>query len=93
MEGSLGIYLVRLKGVDLGYDSYSEFVCFAYSEEEALNTHPSGSNSAWSNKYDSTWVKKSQVKDFLTAARIGKASKQTVIDEESRVILASFHAG
>jgi hypothetical protein len=72
---------------DLGYDSYSAFVCAAYSEDEARHMHPSGSDKNWA--HDSSWLPKDQL-HRLDVVLIGTACYGVA---EPRVIVASFHAG
>lgn len=85
MKNPLKLYHVALPGeMLLGYDSYSEFVVAAYSEEEARNTHPGGE---WFS-YEGDWIAKDKVEKLLVK-EIGNAS-ETV---EPGVIVSSFHEG
>lgn len=88
MEGLLWIWHVKcLK--NLGYDSFSEFVVVAKSEEQARNVHPIGDASHW-NERDSTWIKKDE-KDMLKVTCVGLCTNSHFT--EGQVIVASFHAG
>lgn len=85
----LKLYHVKLPDNNnfLGYDSYSEFVCTAYTEQEARNIHPSGSDGNWS--WYGSWIKLEQI-DILEVTEIGIATPGT---QPHKVIVASFHAG
>ena len=63
------------------YDTYSDAVVAAESEEEARNTHPSGS---W-NCSSYSWVDR----DMVSVVFLGVAKEGT----EKGVICASYHAG
>ena len=88
MNGLLNIYHVELDGIDLGYDSYSDFITVAASEEEARSTHPSGSDGNWYHD-DGDWIKFSD-RHTLLVTLIGTAIAGNVLKGE--VICASFHA-
>jgi hypothetical protein len=67
------------------YDTYSDFVVCAESEEEARNTHPDQwKDNAWSTS--DVWCKSP---DQVEVVYIGEAA--TGIDKG--IICASFHAG
>ncbi len=77
----------HLEAYDDYYDQYSGFICIGENKKEALDTHPSGYNSDWSEGHPYTWVTVSQ-KDTLEVSCIGKANK----GQKKGVVLASFHA-
>lgn len=68
-----------------GYDTYSDAVVAAETEDKARMTHPGGDE--WNGKKDtwSTWTSADRVRVKL----IGEAINGT----EAGVICASFHAG
>lgn len=64
MENSLKIYHVVLPNeIDLGYDSCSDFITAAYSEEEARKTRP-----------ECAWIDNDKI-DKLLVFQIGNASE------------------
>lgn len=71
------------QNVSQGYDKYDSAVVAAESEEQARNTHPTGT---WDNERRySEWAEPSQV----TVELIGVATTGV----EAGVIVASFNAG
>jgi hypothetical protein len=86
----LNIYHVSC-GEDLGYDSYSEFVCIAETEDDARMTHPTGGivyskeKCGWSSNYGE-WTNNIQ---GLIIEKLGEAKN----GESPRVVVASYHAG
>lgn len=82
------LYLVSA-GPDFGgYDTYSDFVACAESEQEAREMTPDGGfgEKDFSIKY-SSWIKFEDI-NTLEVKLIGKAQ-----NTEKGVVLASFHAG
>lgn len=74
------IYHVQLpESIQLGYDSYSEFVCIAATEKEARETYPGWENK-WPSKLFGEWIEKDQ---------IGVAHPT----QKAGVVCASYHAG
>lgn len=75
----------------LGYDSYSEFVVAAETEDEARNTYPSGCyavNEDWPEEHGGAWVSKDQVAT-LRVTLLGVADDAI----EEGVILSHFCPG
>ena len=70
------------------YDTYSDFVCCVYSEEEARMTHPDGCNKICENIRDHSWIDYNQINE-LKVIYLGEADNSIEIG----VICASFHAG
>jgi hypothetical protein len=85
MEGSLSLLkLYHVRRTDNGgYDSYSEFVAAAYSEDDARKMHPDGGEGEQSS-WLWTWTH-----DTLSITYIGEAAPGI----HRGVIVASFHAG
>ena len=82
------IFHVRLpSSIQLGYDSYSEFVCIASSEKEARETYPGGFDE-WPEQLFGEWIEKDQI-DKLVVTCIGVAHQHL----KAGVICASYHAG
>lgn len=71
----------------LGYDSYSDFVVVARSEEDARNIHPGGCDD-WTRK--GVWAKKEHI-GHLKVTCIGLCTNPEFV--EGQIICASFHAG
>ena len=73
----------------LRYDTYSDFVVVAATDEEARNYHPTGHSNR--RVYSDEWVKPEDI-PLLNVTLLG-----TVADPEKHpagtVICASFHAG
>ncbi len=68
------------------YDTYSDFVVCAESEEEARNTHPARwRDNPWTERAD-VWC---QSPDQAEVKYLGEAAD----DLEKGIICASFHAG
>lgn len=89
MKKVANIYHVKLPdGRRLDYDSYSEFVAVANTEEEARNLHPSGSDSNWEHVCGE-WVEKNET-STLIVAHIGISLLDIV---KPTVITTSYHSG
>lgn len=73
---------------DLGWDSYSSFVCAAQSEAHARDMHPTGENGMWEEYDQGGWIKRDEV-GKLYVFLIGTAAPHMT----GGVIVASFHAG
>lgn len=69
---------------NLDYDSYSDFVVCAESEEEARHTHPSWRKDAWASS--NTWC---ESPDQVNVKYLGEACPSL----KKGIICASFHAG
>jgi len=90
------IYRVSLpQGLDLGYDSYSEFTMIADCEATARNTHP-GQERRFDDFYprsDGTtgrdWVQPNQL-HLLVVEELGLANAE---NQHEKVLTKSFHAG
>lgn len=94
------LYIVELGDIKFGgYDTYSEFVACADSEEEVRKMHPDGCldendvGSNWSHQGDkmaeySSWIVYED-RDKLKVTFLGKARD----DLMKGVITASYHAG
>ena len=86
LKQSLKLYHVSLpNGFNLGYDSYSDFVVAAYSEEEARNTYPGGGS--FEDRYGE-WISKNKVGELIVT-EIGNASEFV----KPGIIVESYHAG
>lgn len=68
-----------------GYDTFSDMVVCAESEEEARNIHPRGE---WDNSIfgDNTWCRSPE---SVTVKYLGEAHE----DLKKSIICSSFHAG
>lgn len=77
------LYLIS-QNVNTGYDTYSDAVVCANSEQEARLIHPDGYSKVKADSYD-PWCDASDVK----VEYIGEADKSI----KEGVICASFHAG
>ena len=81
----MNLYLIS-QSVNTGYDTYSDAVVAAESEEQARNIHPDGTPESKDDYFRrSTWA---PVKD-VQVELIGIAKDGTKVG----VICASFHAG
>ena len=91
--------IYHVSGYHGGYDSFSDFVCVAKSEEDARSTHPYNNprNSEWcavaQKEWESgvdkdSWIAFSK-RDKLKVVLLGKADKNL----KRGVVCASFHAG
>ena len=74
-------------GMFLGYDSYSEFVCVAFTKEEARKIHPDETDEEW--KYRGSWIAEDEI-DKLVVEEIGIAYDNV---KPGTVVVSSFHAG
>ena len=86
------IYRVSLpNSTRLGYDSYSEFVAIAESEEKVRMMHPNSGtyNPKFDYEWGNTWIKFEQT-DTLIVEEIGVANKNY---QKEVILTASFHAG
>jgi hypothetical protein len=83
----LKLYHVSRPANILGYDSYSEFVVAANSEEEARRVHPCGCDNWQVGSYE--WVSIDKV-GLLNVVEIGTAASNLTV---GTVIVASYHAG
>lgn len=72
--------------VNTDYDTYSDAVVAAETEEAALATHPSGTENAWKHTWRSDWAKRP---DQVRVRLLGDAVEGT----EAGVICASYNAG
>ena len=79
------LYLIY-QNINTGYDTFSDAIVAAWSEEEARHTHPCGSASAWADHGES-WFDWVDPKD-VTVLLIGIAEPGL-----KGVMCASFHAG
>jgi hypothetical protein len=96
-SGKKGKYLYLVKAdtsIHNGYDTYSEFVACADSEEQARNMHPDGilddndvSVNLKKGAFNYGWVRREEL-NKLTVTLIG-----TAIEQPIGVVIASFHAG
>lgn len=93
------IYLVSRKD-DWGYDDYSDFVCYAETDEQAKLMHPSGhlwQGDGWHMVYHDGKVAEepgtyhgwADKLDNIKIKELGESSTQAVPE----IILTSFHAG
>lgn len=92
MNHLLWLWHVHAQGPEfkyLDYDTYSDFVVVAKSEEDARNTHPHD-NESWDSPYDTTWIKSTD-KHLLTVTCLGLCTNETL--KQGHVVCASFHAG
>lgn len=82
----MNLYHVK-QTINNDYDTYSDFVIAANTEEEARNTHPSGNQACWDGTYAGSWV---SIRDRhqLVVTHIGKARPGI-----TGIICRSFHAG
>lgn len=94
MDPKMNIYLVERTDDGGGYDTFSDFVCLAESEEEARKIHPEnqwGYGQTIVDDHDEiagTWVKYSETKATL----VGTVSEDYETPKH-KIICASFHAG
>jgi hypothetical protein len=87
------IYRVTLPAsINLGYDSYSEFMIVAECEEEARNMHPGCEmpfNSMGEYDIRSDWIQIDKI-DQLIVEEIGLANKD---HQDTEILTKSYHAG
>ncbi len=86
------IYRVTVSGNSgLGYDSYSEFMIVAKSEDEARNMHPGTELPIpiISDRSHNAWVRIDQL-HLLKVEEIGIADEN---HQQTEVLTTSFHAG
>jgi hypothetical protein len=82
------------QSIERGYDTYSDMVVCAESEEVARNIHPAYSwvrneeerKACWNGSYGSGWARRP---DQVTAVYLGEADDSV----EEGIICVSFHAG
>lgn len=92
MQGSsLFLYHVSLpEYMDLGYDSYSEFIVACKNEQTARFIHPTGlKKTEWTERKSDDWLTQDQVGKLVVMC-IGTANGNVKEDE---VIIAMYHAG
>lgn len=74
------------QSVNNDYDTFSDAVVCAASEEDARNTHPGWGEDPWKEDRYGTWCKSP---DEVTVKYIGEAAEGI----EKGIICSSFHAG
>lgn len=95
-QESLYIWHVTTEGVPgrpfkyLDYDTYSDFVVVARTEDEARNSHPSGIGPHWDYYGHGGWIKPDD-KHLLKVTCVGLCTDYSY--KTGDVICASFHAG
>ena len=91
MQGQLYLYHVSLPDeIDLGYDSFSEFVVACKNEVTARFMHPCGwEKSQWTERDTDEWLCQARVNELVVTC-IGVANENV---KENQVIVASYHAG
>lgn len=102
MEGLLWIWHVSTENHKdlkyLDYDTFSDFIIVAKTEQEARTTHPYGSvdeseetkQLRWDPLYNMTWVKREHL-PLLTVTCLGLCTNPKYVSRQ--IICASFHAG
>ena len=81
------------QGNDLGWDSYSEFIVAAMTEQQARSTYPNGGgNDYWINdmRNDHEWIRFDEIHTLIVTC-IGIADVTKV--QNGQVIVSSYHAG
>jgi hypothetical protein len=68
------------------YDTYSDMVVCAASEDKARLIHPSNSTTPWA---DNTWSSWANSPDQVTVVYLGEADPSV----KEGIVCASFHAG
>lgn len=87
----MNIYLVK-RTDNVNYDEYDSFVCFAETEQEALNFDPCGTLDNIIINAEHTchhWHSPILISSWVKCEKIGEAPNE----ERKGVILASFNAG